>query len=323
MSIPVYILKRALQAIPLLFLISLMSFTMLKMAPVDPLAQLKANPAISQQAIMAEEERLGLNKPPHIQYVIWLKNLVEGDLGTSTSGGSVFELLKQRAGNTLMLSILAITCTWLIAIPAGTYAAIYRGKFVDKLFGIITAMGMSMPTFLSSLLLLMFALATGWLPIGGLTSPNFFEMDAFGQILDLAHHLIIPVTVMTFFALAGIQRQMRGSLLDVLRKEYIRTARAKGLREDVVIYKHAVRNAINPLITLFGFEFASLLSGAALAEMVLAYPGLGRLTLEGVLTKDMNLVMASIMLGALMLVLGNLLADVLLRVADPRITLDS
>ena len=281
MSIPVYIFKRALQAVPLLFLISIMSFTMLKVAPVDPLAHLKANPAISQQAIKEEEERLGLNKPAHVQYYIWLRNLVEGDLGVSTTGGSVFELLTQRAGNTLMLSVLAILCTWLIALPAGTYAAVYRGKFVDKFFGIITSMGMSMPTFLSSLLLLMFALATGWFPIGGLTSSNFFEMDTFGQIIDLAHHLVIPVTVMTFYALAGIQRQMRGALLDVLRKEYVRTARAKGLSENVVIYKHAVRNAINPLITIFGFQFASLLSGAALAEMVLAYPGLGRLTLEG------------------------------------------
>lgn len=323
MSIPVYILKRALQAVPLLFLISLMAFTMLKVAPVDPLAHLRANPAISQQAIKDEEERLGLNKPPHIQYYIWLRNLTEGDLGVSTTGGSVFELLKQRAGNTLMLSVLTIIATWLIAIPAGTYAAIHRGKFVDKFFGLITAMGMSMPTFLSSLLLLMFALGTGLLPIGGLTSPDFFERDTFSQILDLAHHLIIPVTVLTFFSLATIQRQMRGSLLDVLRKEYVRTARAKGLSENVVIYKHAVRNAINPLITLFGFEFASLLSGSALAEMVLAYPGLGRLTLEGVLTKDMNLVMASIMLGAVMLILGNLVADVLLKVTDPRISLES
>ncbi|MBZ0186471.1 MAG: ABC transporter permease, partial [Candidatus Obscuribacterales bacterium] len=167
-----------------------------------------------------------------------------------------------------------------------------------------------------------FALSTGWLPIGGLTSPDFYDRSALGQFLDLAHHLIIPVMVMTFYGLAGIQRQMRGALLDVLRAEYIRTARAKGLSESVVIYKHAVRNAINPLITIFGFEFASLLSGAALAEMVLAYPGLGRLTLEGVLTKDMNLVMAALMLGALMLIIGNLFADVLLKITDPRITLE-
>lgn len=321
MSVPVYILKRILQALPLLFIISVMSFTMLKLAPIDPLATLRANPAISAAAIKAEEERLGLNKPPVIQYGIWLSNLLRGDLGVSTSGSSVFVLLMQRAGNTLLLGVLTIFFTWLIAVPLGVWAAVHRGKWQDKLCSMISTTGMSMPTFLMALLLLMFALATRVLPIGGLTSPDFFERDALGQALDMAQHLIIPVTVLTFVGLAGIQRQMRANLLDVLRAEYVRTARAKGLPENSVIYHHAVRNAINPLITLLGFEFAALLSGAALTETVLAYPGLGRLTLEAVLTKDMNLVMASIMLGGVMLILGNLIADILLKFVDPRITL--
>jgi peptide/nickel transport system permease protein len=217
---------------------------------------------------------------------------------------------------------LTVFFTWLIAIPAGVYAAVHRGKLIDKAFGLLTTVGMSMPTFLMALLLLMFALATRWLPIGGLTSPDFYEKDVLGQFLDISQHLIIPVTVLTFVGLAGIQRQMRGNLLDVLRAEYVRTARAKGLPEDRVIYHHALRNAINPLITLLGFEFAALLSGAALTETVLAYPGLGRLTLEAVLTKDMNLVMASLMLGSIMLIMGNLLADVLLKFVDPRIALE-
>ncbi len=322
MSVPIYILKRVGQAVPLLFIISVLSFTMLKLAPIDPLAYLKANPAISRSAIKAEEERLGLNKPPVVQYGIWLANLVRGDLGVSTTGGSVFILLMQRAGNTLLLGVLTVFFTWLIAVPAGIWAGVNRGTWIDKLFGIVTTLGMSMPTFLLALLLLMLALGTGALPIGGLTSPDFFQRDAFGQMLDLARHLVIPVTVLTFIGLAGVQRQMRANLLDVLRAEYVRTARAKGLPERKVIVHHALRNAINPLITLFGFEFASLLSGAALTETVLAYPGLGRLTLEAVLTKDMNLVMASIMLGSVMLIAGNLLADILLKFVDPRIALE-
>jgi peptide/nickel transport system permease protein len=321
MSVPLYILKRCLQAIPLLLIISIMSFTMLKIAPVDPLASLRANPAISAAAIKAEEERLGLDKPPVVQYFIWLSNLLRGDLGVSTEGGSVFILLMQRAGNTLLLSSLTVIFTWLIAIPAGIWAAVYKGKWLDKFFGLVTTVGMSMPTFLMALLLLMVALATHWLPIGGLTSPDFFELSPIGQVLDISQHLIIPVTVLTFVGLAAIQRQMRANLLDVLRAEYVRTARAKGLSEDKVIYLHALRNAVNPLITLLGFEFASLLSGAALTETVLAYPGLGRLTLEAVLTKDLNLVMASLMLGALMLIVGNMFADILLKFVDPRITL--
>jgi peptide/nickel transport system permease protein len=321
MSIPVYLFKRLSQAVPLLIIISIMSFTMLKLSPIDPLAYLRSNPAISAAAIKAEEERLGLNKPAPVQYGIWLSNLVRGDLGVSTTGGSVFELLMSRAGNTLLLGVLAVFFTWLIAIPAGITAAVNRGKFADKAFGVLTTVGMSMPTFLMALLLLMVALYTKALPIGGLTSPNFFELGPFEQMIDLARHLVIPVTVLTFIGLAGVQRQMRGNLLDVLRAEYVRTARAKGLSEDKVIYHHALRNAINPLITLFGFEFAGLLSGAALTETVLAYPGLGRLTLEAVLTKDMNLVMASLMLGSLMLILGNLIADILLKFTDPRISL--
>ncbi|MBX9570125.1 MAG: ABC transporter permease [Candidatus Obscuribacterales bacterium] len=322
MSIPTYLLKRMLQALPLLFIISVMSFTMLKLAPIDPLAYLKANPAISAAAIKAEEERLGLNKPPVVQYFLWMSNLFQGDLGVSVTGGSVSTLLLQRAGNTLLLSSLSIFFTWLIAIPGGIWAAVHRGKFIDKFWSVLSGIAMAMPAFLFAMIFLMIALATDWFPIGGLTSADHYELDAFQRILDLAHHLIIPVTVLTFVNIAHIQRQMRGNLLDVLKAEYVRTARAKGLPENEVIYKHALRNAINPLLTLLGFEFAALLSGAALTETVLAYPGLGRLTLEAVQTKDMNLVMASIMLGALMLILGNLLADVLLKVADPRITLE-
>jgi peptide/nickel transport system permease protein len=322
MSLPVYIFKRCLQALPLLAIISLMAFTMLKISPIDPLATMRANPAISQRAIAAEEERLGLNKPPHIQYIVWLSNSLQGNLGMSTTGGSVAERLTQHAGNTLLLNILTLITTWLIALPAGVYAAVHRGKLTDKLFGIVTSIGMSMPAFLLAFLMLMVALATKLLPIGGMTSADFGQKDALGQFLDIAHHMIIPVTVLTFISLASIQRQTRSNLLDVLRADYVRTARAKGLPENVVIYKHALRNAINPLITLLGFEFASLLSGAAITEMVLAYPGLGRLTLDAVLTKDMNLVMASLMLGAIMLVAGNLFADILLKITDPRITLD-
>ncbi|MBK7745958.1 MAG: ABC transporter permease [Candidatus Obscuribacter sp.] len=322
MSLPIYILKRCLQAVPLLFMISIMAFTLLKIAPIDPLASMRANPSVSQAAIKAEEERLGLNKPAPVQYMIWASSAITGNLGMCTAGDPVLNRLAAHAGNTLMLNIISLICTWAIALPAGIYAAIHRGKIVDKIFGVLAAMGMSMPTFLLSFLLLMVALATGLFPIGGLTSANYNELDDWHKVLDMAHHLIIPVTVLTCVSMAGIQRQVRSNLLDVLRADYVRTARAKGLPENTVIYKHALRNAINPLITLLGFEFAGLLSGAALTEMVLAYPGLGRLTLEGMLTKDMNLVMASMMLGAIMLIAGNLFADILLKITDPRITTD-
>ena len=160
---------------------------------------------------------------------------------------------------------------------------------------------------------------TGWFPVGGLTSANFADMGLFAQIKDIAHHLVLPVTVLFTISLAGLQRQMRANMLDVLESDYVKFARAKGLSEFKVIFKHALRNAVNPLITLLGFEFAGLLSGAALTEYVFQYPGLGRLILEAVLKSDINLVMASLMMGAVMLIAGNLTADILLIITDPRV----
>ena len=322
MSTFLYIIKRFIQAVPLLFIISIIAFTLLKCTPIDPLASMRANPSVSRSAIKAEEERLGLNKPAPVQYFYWAGNALQGNLGISSTGAPVIERLTAHAGNTLMLNILVILLTWTIALPAGIYAAVHRAQFVDKIFGILSAIGMSMPAFLLAFLLMVLALATGLLPIGGLTSADFGELGFIDQVIDIAHHLIIPVTVLTCISLAGIQRQVRSNLLDVLRADYVRTARAKGLPENRVIYKHALRNAINPLITILGFEFAGLLSGAALTEMVLSYPGLGKLTLDAMLTKDMNMVMASIMMGAIMLVTGNLFADVLLKFTDPRISHD-
>jgi peptide/nickel transport system permease protein len=164
----------------------------------------------------------------------------------------------------------------------------------------------------------MFAVKTGWFPVGGLTSYNYNDMNIFGKLIDLAKHLILPVTVLFAISLSGLQRQMRANMLEVLDSDYVKFARAKGLSEFKVIFKHALRNAVNPMITLLGFEFAGLLSGAALTEYVFQYPGLGRLILEAVMKSDINLVMASLMMGTIMLVLGNLLADILLMLTDPR-----
>ena len=167
--------------------------------------------------------------------------------------------------------------------------------------------------------MLIFAVKTSWFPVGGLTSYNFNEMGFFHQIWDVTRHLILPVTVLFTISLAGLQRQMRANMLDVLDSDYVKFARAKGLSETQVIFKHALRNAVNPMITLLGFEFSGLLSGAALTEYVFQYPGLGRLILEAVMKSDINLVMASLMIGATMLVIGNLIADILLILTDPRI----
>jgi len=289
------------------------------LAPVDPLAELKLNPAISKETIEHETKRLGLDKPIRVQYGLWAKSFIKGDMGTSVTGERVADKIKERALNTLLLSLNVIFWTWLLGIPIGIIAALnYRTAF-DRVLTLLSSVGMAIPSFFFAILLLIFAQKTGWFPIGGLTSANFYSMTITQKILDVAHHLILPTVVLATISLAGLARQMRANLLDVLDSDYVKFARAKGLSNFKVIVKHALRNAINPLVTLLGFEFAALLSGAALTEYVFQYPGLGRLILEAVLRTDINLVMASLMIGSVLLVAGNMLADILLKFVDPRV----
>ena len=322
MSVFIYIIKRILNAIPILILVSIISFFIIRLSPIDPLSELKLNPAISQQTLEAEKVRLGLDLPLYKQYLKWGGNFLKGDMGVSTSGELVSDRLKERIPNTLLLTLVTIILTWLVGIPLGIYAALHWRKPADRIITVFTSVGMAIPSFFYALLLLVFAVKTGWFPVGGLTSFNFAQMSLPMKILDIAHHLFLPVLVLFTISLAGLQRQMRGNLLDVLESDYIKLARAKGLPENKVIYKHAVRNAINPMVTLIGFEFAGLLSGAALTEYVFQYPGLGRLILEAVMKSDINLVMASLMIGAIMLVVGNLIGDILLKLVDPRVTME-
>ncbi len=318
-----YILKRIIQTIPLLIIVSLISFFIIRLSPVDPLAELKLNPSVSPATVEKEKQRLGLDKPIIIQYGKWACSFVRGDLGVTSTGEKVSQKLKERIPNTLLLTSIVIFLTWLVGVPLGIIAAVNWKTPFDRLLTVLTSIGMAIPSFFFAVLLLIFAVKTGWFPIGGLTSPNFSEMTFGAKFLDITHHLILPVLVLFTISLAGLQRQMRANMLDVLDSDYVKFARAKGLPEFTVIYKHALRNAINPMITLLGFEFAGLLSGAALTEYVFQYPGLGRLILEAVMKSDINLVMASLMMGAVMLVLGNLIADILLIITDPRIRVKS
>lgn len=318
-----YILKRIIQTIPLLIIVSLISFFIIRLSPVDPLAELKLNPSVSPATVEKEKQRLGLDKPIIIQYGKWAYSFVRGDLGVTSTGEKVSQKLKERIPNTLLLTSIVIFLTWIVGVPLGIIAAINWKTPFDRLLTVLTSIGMAIPSFFFAVLLLIFAVKTGWFPIGGLTSPSFSEMTFGAKFLDITHHLILPVLVLFTISLAGLQRQMRANMLDILDSDYVKFARAKGLPEFTVIYKHALRNAINPMITLLGFEFAGLLSGAALTEYVFQYPGLGRLILEAVMKSDINLVMASLMMGAVMLVLGNLIADILLIITDPRIRVKS
>ncbi len=318
-----YILKRIIQTIPLLIIVSLISFFIIRLSPVDPLAELKLNPSVSPATVERERQRLGLDKPIIVQYGKWAKSFIQGDLGVTSTGEKVSTKLKERIPNTLLLTSIVILLTWLVGVPLGIIAAVNQKTAFDRILTVLTGIGMAIPSFFFAVLLLMFAVKTGWFPIGGLTSPGFSEMNFWGKLADISYHLVLPVFVLFTISLASLQRQMRANMLDVLDSDYVKFARAKGLSDNAVIYKHALRNALNPMITLLGFEFAGLLSGAALTEYVFQYPGLGRLILEAVMKSDINLVMASLMMGAVMLVAGNLIADILLIITDPRIRVKS
>lgn len=319
MSIWIYIFKRILQSIPILILVTIISFFLIRLSPVDPLAELRLNPAISKQTIEYETKRLGLDKPIPVQYFYWAKNFIKGDMGTTTTGESVSGKIKERVLNTLLLSLNVIFWTWLIGIPLGVIAALnYRSTF-DRLLTLFSSAGMAIPSFFFAVLLLIFAQKTGLFPIGGLTSANFYTMTLWNKIIDIMHHLVLPTFVLTTLSLASLSRQMRANLLDVLDSDFAKYLAAKGIPKNKIIFKHAMRNAINPLITLLGFEFAGLLSGAALTEYVFQYPGLGRLILEAVMKSDINLVMAGLVIGSIMLVAGNIISDILLRITDPRL----
>jgi len=311
--------KRLLQTIPLLIIVSLISFFIIRISPIDPLAELRLNPSISQETLDKEIKRLNLDKPIYVQYFSWAKSFVKGDLGYTSAGEKVSDKLKERIPNTLLLTLVVIFMTWSVGIPLGIAAAYKKESSFDRMLTVIASIGMAIPSFFFAILMLIFAVKTGWFPVGGLTSYNFNEMSFGSKIIDIARHLVLPSLVLFTISLSGLQRQMRANMLEVMDSDYIKFARAKGVSEFKVVFKHALRNAVNPMITLLGFEFAGLLSGAALTEYVFQYPGLGRLILEAVMKSDINLVMASLMMGTIMLIAGNLIADILLMITDPRL----
>lgn len=319
-----YVYKRLLQALLTLFLASILSFTIIQFAPGDYLDALRQNPQISPETIADLEQRFGLDQPPFVQYWYWLGGIITRfDFGTSfVYSRPVVDLILERIPATLLLTVCSIFFTWSIAIPLGIISAVQQNRPLDRFLRVMSYLGQGFPSLITALFLLFIAQATSPLfPVGGMTSINHNQFSLLGKVLDIGWHLILPTIALSVTGFAGLQRITRGELLDVLRQDYIQTARAKGLPENRVIYIHALRNAVNPLITLLGFEFANLLSGAFIAEFFFNWPGLGRLILQAVLSQDLYLVMASLMMGALMLIVGNLLADLLLQQVDPRIKL--
>ncbi|AUC59885.1 peptide/nickel transport system permease protein [Cyanobacterium sp. HL-69] len=322
----IYVVKRLSQGLLTLLLASMLSFIIIQLAPGDYLDNLRQNPTISPETIDELQIRFGLDKPPLQQYLLWLRQVVTRfDFGESfVYSRSVSSLIIERIPATLLLAISSIIVTWAIALPLGIISAVNQNKPIDKTLRVMSYFGQGFPSFITALILLVVAQNLSPLfPVGGMTSVNHNQLSFFGKILDIGWHMILPTIALSITSFAGLQRLTRGQLLDVLRQDYIQTARAKGLPENRVLYVHALRNAINPLITLLGFEFASLLGGAFIAEFFFNWPGLGRLILQAVQAQDLYLVMASLIMGATMLIIGNLMADLLLKFVDPRIKLEN
>ena len=308
--------------IPLLLGVSLLTFLLMSLAPGNYFTALKQNPQVSPETIARLQSQFHLDKPWYVQYFFWLENICRGNFGYSMAYKiPATSLIFQRLWNTFVLSFFAMLIAWGIAIPLGIWAAVKRDSWVDRFCSLISFVGLSISDILLSLLALWFAASTGWFPIGGAQSPVHDLMTPAQQFWDYTHHLILPALVLAAADLAGIMRQMRSNLLDTLRAEYITAARARGLGEGWVIYKHALRNAINPLLTIFGYSLAALLSGAFIVENIMAWPGLGRLTLEAFFAKDSYLVVDCVVMATALLVIGNFIADILLAWSDPRIRL--
>lgn len=319
-----FILRRLLTLLPLLLGVTFLVFLLMALAPGDFLTPVKMQRDIPPELIANLEREFGLDKPWYVQYGYWLANVLQLNFGYSWSFKvPVTDLIGSRLYTTFLLSLAATLFAWVIAIPLGVLAAIYKDSIFDRVSSFLAYAALSLPEFFLALLAVWFAAVTGLFPIGGATSIEHEFLSFGGQVADRLYHLVLPTIVLGIGGVAGLMRVMRANFLDAIRADYVQTARAKGVPEGWVMFKHVLRNAINPLISAFGFSFSGLLSGALIVEIVLNYPGLGNLIYQALLREDQFVVLAAIMLSCVMLVLGNLLADICLAWSDPRIRLES
>ena len=318
-----YLIKRILELVPTLFGITLLSFFIIHLAPGKPTdIMTELNPKITPEARERLEKYYGLDKPIITQYGIWLKRIVKLDFGDSffTDRRPVWTKIKERLPITILINALSLLLILIFAIPIGVSSATQRYSLYDNITTVIVFIGFAIPTFwLALLLMILFGVYLDWLPISGLKSINYETLSDTGRMWDWVKHLIMPIFVSAFGGLAGFSRYMRGNMLEVIRQNYVTTARAKGLPESEVIYKHALRNALMPIITLLGLSIPGLIGGSVIFETIFGIPGMGQLFYMSVMTRDYPLVMGILTIGAMLTLLGNLLADVSYAIVDPRI----
>jgi len=318
-----YLLKRLILMVPVLIGITIISFGVMKMAPGDPTSLLTdLNPNINEEAIKRIRAHYGLDQPWYVQYFKWLKSMLMLDFGRSFAPDNrpVLDKIVERIPITILINLLSMVLILLVAIPIGVMSAVKQDSLFDKGTTIFVFLGFAMPTFwLALLLMMLFGVKLEWLPISGFRSLNYADFSFGGQILDIARHLLLPVFVSAFGGLAGMSRYMRSNMLEVIRQDYITTARAKGLDEHRVIFRHALRNALLPVITILGLSVPGLIGGSVIFESIFAIPGMGQLFYQSVMMRDYPTIMGILVIGAVLTLFGNLLADLSYSVADPRI----
>ncbi|MGO9379230.1 MAG: ABC transporter permease [Dissulfurispiraceae bacterium] len=317
-----YILKRLATMVPLVFGITLITFVVIHLAPGGPV-EVEAQMSLKSSAQARENlKRLyGLDKPLHVQYIQWLKRFVKLDFGTSfVDGKKVADKIGERIPVTLKINILSLVLIVLIAIPVGILSAVKQYSLFDKLTTLFVFLGFSTPAFwLALIMMIVFGVTLGLLPISGIQSIDVSGMSFLERAMDQARHLILPVLLSAFGGIAGFSRYSRSSMLEVIRQDYIRTARAKGLKESEIIITHALRNALMPIVTILGLAVPGLIGGSVIFESIFAIPGMGQLFWMSTMSRDYPTIMGILVIGAILTLIGNLIADISYALVDPRI----
>jgi peptide/nickel transport system permease protein len=314
-----YIVRRILQAVPTLLVVSMVLFSILHLAPGGPMAIYASSPNVDQAALDRIEERLGLNDPIPVQYAKWLAGMITGDWGLSYKfGREVADVLGERIWTSVQLVLTSLVIALVIAVPFGVFSALNRNRIAQYISSAVAILGVSIPTFwLGMVILLVFSVKLRLIPTGGMTT-----LGETAGLWDRLTHLLPPAAVLATLHVASWSRYVRSSMLEVISEDYIRTARSKGLAETIVIYRHALKNALLPLITLLGLQASRLIGGAMITEVVFAWPGVGRLLTESLSARDYPVLMASFMIMSVLAISGNLIADVSYSFVDPRIRLE-
>jgi len=318
-----YLIKRLVLMVPLFIGITIISFAVIHLAPGSPIDMATdLNPKATAEVKARMRTLYGLDKPLYVQYWNWMSRLVTFDFGNSFSqdGRKVADKILERLPITIYINAISLALILLFAIPIGVLAATKQDSFFDKVTTVLVFLGFSVPHFwLALLMMILFGVHLGWLPISGLKSLNYEYLPVASQFWDRVSHLILPIFISASGGVAGYSRYMRSSMLEVIRQDYIITAKAKGLSNRTVTFKHAFRNALLPLLTLLGLSIPGLIGGSVIFETIFAIPGMGQLFFASVMAQDYPTIMGILVMGALLTLIGNLIADVSYALADPRI----